>query len=156
MQITVHSDPNSTILIDNPVATTDINSSTRVADKHSHYRPDVDGLRAVAILSVVFFHAFPGTLPGGFVGVDIFFVISGFLISQIILSELSDSKFSFARFYSRRVRRIFPSLFVALVATLLLGWFLLPPELYESVGKHTVAGSAFSANILDWMESGYF
>lgn len=137
-------------------ATSETNQSARPIQKHARYRPDVDGLRAVAILSVVAFHAFPGLLPGGFVGVDIFFVISGFLISQIILSELADSKFSFASFYSRRIRRIFPSLFVTLAMTLLLGWFFLPPELFQSLGKHTVAGSAFSANLLDWNEAGYF
>jgi len=75
-----------------------------------HYRPDIDGLRAVAIISVLLFHASPRCLPGGFVGVDIFFVISGFLISGIILKDLERGKFSFADFYARRIGRIFPSL----------------------------------------------
>lgn len=120
------------------------------------YRADIDGLRAIAIAAVVAFHAFPGRLPGGFVGVDIFFVISGFLISQIVISDLIEARFSFAGFYARRIRRLFPSLFTTLVAVLILGWLALPPELYEALGKQTVAGAAFSANVLDWQESGYF
>src|ERR1035437_9746108 len=88
---------------------------------HPKYRADIDGLRAIAILSVVFFHAFPKWIQGGFVGVDIFFVISGFLISTIIFESLEANSFSFLTFYSRRVRRIFPALLVILLATVLLG-----------------------------------
>ena len=79
------------------------------ADQPTHYRPDIDGLRAVAILSVLGFHAFPAWVPGGFIGVDVFFVISGFLISGILLDNLQEKRFSLTDFYARRVRRIFPA-----------------------------------------------
>jgi peptidoglycan/LPS O-acetylase OafA/YrhL len=92
---------------------------------HLTYRPDIDGLRAIAVLSVVGFHAAPGRIPGGFVGVDIFFVISGFLISTIILKGLETNNFSFFEFYRRRIIRIFPALLVVLVASYSIGWFLL-------------------------------
>jgi len=85
------------------------------------YRPDVDGLRAVAVLAVLAFHAFPQLAPGGFAGVDVFFVISGFLISGIVLEGLRDGSFSFAEFYWRRVRRIFPALVLVLLACLAIG-----------------------------------
>ena len=122
----------------------------------SPYRPDIDGLRAVAILSVLVFHAFPGYLPGGFVGVDVFFVISGFLISGIILKDLGRGRFSFADFYARRVARIFPALILVLTACLAFGWFVLLPDEYVQLGKHTVAGAAFMSNLLLWHQSGYF
>jgi peptidoglycan/LPS O-acetylase OafA/YrhL len=88
-----------------------------------HYRPDIDGLRAVAVVGVVAFHAYPFQVPGGFVGVDIFFVISGFLITSIITKEMEERTFSFATFYARRARRIFPALAVVLVTLLGAGWF---------------------------------
>jgi peptidoglycan/LPS O-acetylase OafA/YrhL len=88
----------------------------------NNYRPDIDGLRAIAVLSVLGFHAFPVWVQGGFVGVDVFFVISGFLISGIIFRELACGEFSYKDFYARRVRRIFPSLIVVLITTLLLGY----------------------------------
>src|SRR5436189_5937294 len=89
------------------------------------YRADIDGLRALAVLSVIGFHAFPDWVQGGFVGVDIFFVISGFLISSILFRSLEAGKFSFAAFYSARVRRIFSALIVVLLALLAAGWLLL-------------------------------
>src|SRR5580765_3400661 len=89
---------------------------------HPKYRADIDGLRAIAVLSVVSFHAFPGALKGGYVGVDIFFVISGFLISTIIFGSLERGSFSFRQFYARRLRRIFPALVVVLIAALIFGW----------------------------------
>ena len=92
------------------------------------YRPDVDGMRALAILSVLFFHAFPHSLPGGFVGVDIFFVISGYLISSIIFRGLTLGTFSFFDFYARRVRRIFPAVTAVLIGSFVLGFYLLSPE----------------------------
>lgn len=121
-----------------------------------HYRPDIDGLRAVAIASVLLFHAFPDCLPGGFVGVDIFFVISGFLISGIILKDLQHDNFSFADFYARRVGRIFPALLLVLTVCLVFGWFILLPDEYGQLAKHTVAGAAFMSNVLLWHQSGYF
>lgn len=120
------------------------------------YRADIDGLRAVAVLSVVAFHASSRLLSGGFVGVDIFFVISGYLISKIILSELKDGTFSFWHFYSRRIRRIFPALILVLASSWAAGYIWLPPSDYESLGKHIVAGAGFVANIGYWLETGYF
>ncbi|MGJ5130635.1 acyltransferase family protein [Bradyrhizobium oligotrophicum] len=120
------------------------------------YRPDVDGLRAVAVICVVLFHAFPTLLPGGFVGVDIFFVISGYLITSIIVSDVDDDKFSFLTFYARRVRRIFPALLTVLVACLVAGWFLLLSDEYEQLGKHVAGGGAFIANFIFWKEANYF
>jgi peptidoglycan/LPS O-acetylase OafA/YrhL len=120
------------------------------------YRPDIDGLRAIAVLCVVAFHAFPRLLPGGFVGVDIFFVISGYLISGLIFSDLQRSRFRFRRFYARRFRRIFPALLVVLGACLLYGWFALAPDEYRELGRQVAAGAGFGANLLFWRESGYF
>jgi peptidoglycan/LPS O-acetylase OafA/YrhL len=127
------------------------------AEGHTaEYRRDIDGLRAVAVLLVVIFHAFPQSLSGGFVGVDIFFVISGFLISSNILRSLEEQRFSFLDFYSRRIRRIFPALLVVLLACISVGWFVLYADEYRLLGKHVAAGSAFISNILLWTEAGYF
>jgi peptidoglycan/LPS O-acetylase OafA/YrhL len=120
------------------------------------YRPDVDGLRALAVLSVVVYHAFPHALPGGFIGVDLFFVISGFLISKIILGGLADGRFTFREFYARRVRRIFPALVVVLTACAVLGWFVLTPTDYRTLGTHIAGGAGFASNLILWSESGYF
>ena len=123
---------------------------------HPKYRPDIDGLRAIAVLSVVGFHAFPQRIVGGFIGVDIFFVISGFLISSIIIRNLQNESFSYVEFYSRRVRRIFPALIVVLLASLGIGWFGLLASEYQQIGKHTLGGLGFVSNLLLWGESGYF
>lgn len=123
---------------------------------HQAYRADIDGLRAVAVLAVVIFHAFPGRLPGGFVGVDIFFVISGYLISGIIFSELATNSFSLSRFYERRIRRIFPALFLVLLACITAGWFVMLADEYTQLGKHVWAGTGFVLNLVLWGESGYF
>ena len=120
------------------------------------YRPDIDGLRALAVLSVVAFHAFPGMIPGGFVGVDVFFVISGYLITGIIYKEITNRSFSIWDFYARRIRRIFPALIVTLSVTLSFGWLILLPEEYAQLGKHVLGGSFFYSNILLWSEAGYF
>src|SRR2546423_9079520 len=98
-----------------------------IANGSHGYRPDVDGLRALAVLAVLGYHAFPAAVPGGFVGVDVFFVISGFLITGIILDELGRGSFTFTGFYWRRIRRIFPALILVLAACLLLGWRVLLP-----------------------------
>jgi peptidoglycan/LPS O-acetylase OafA/YrhL len=132
----------------------DSRSDTR--PQKSDYRPDIDGLRAIAVLSVLVYHAFPSLIQGGFVGVDIFFVISGFLISKHIWEELGAGTFSIKTFYARRVRRIFPALAVVLLACLVMGWVILTPGEYEQLGKHVVAGAAFLSNIVFWKESGYF
>lgn len=123
---------------------------------HPCYRKDIDGLRAIAVLAVVGFHAFPDCVEGGFVGVDIFFVISGYLISSIIFINLQKNRFSFIEFYFRRIRRIFPSLFLVLISSLLLGWFALLPDEYMQLGKHIAAGASFVSNFILWNESGYF
>jgi len=120
------------------------------------YRPDIDGLRAFAVLSVVVYHAFPMLLEAGFIGVDIFFVISGYLISGIILNALQQGTFSLWDFYSRRIRRIFPALIVVLTAVLIFGWFTLLPDEYRALGKHVFGGAAFISNFFFWQEAGYF
>jgi len=123
---------------------------------HPAYRRDIDGLRAVAVLAVVLFHAFPEWLRSGFIGVDVFFVISGFLITGILLRELQGGSFSFAGFYARRVRRIFPALVLVLAASLAFGWLALFPDEYEQLGKHVVGGAGFAANFFYWAQVGYF
>lgn len=128
----------------------------KAAGAHPGYRPDIDGLRAVAVLAVVAFHAFPARVKGGFVGVDVFFVISGYLISKILVTDLDRGRFSIAAFYSRRVRRIFPALGVVLGACMLAGWLVLLPTEYEQLGKHVAAGAGFVSNLVLWSEAGYF
>jgi len=123
---------------------------------HPKYRPDIDGLRAIAVLSVVAFHAFPSLIQGGFVGVDVFFVISGFLISSIIFGSLEKSSFSFVDFYSRRVNRIFPALLLVLASTWAFGWFSLLADEYTQLGKHIAGGAAFVSNLVLLGEAGYF
>lgn len=123
---------------------------------HLKYRPDIDGLRAIAVLTVVTYHAFPDWLTGGFIGVDVFFVISGYLISTILFESLERGTFSFAVFYARRIRRIFPALLVVLLASCLFGWFVLFANDYKQLGKHIAAGAGFVSNFVLWNEAGYF
>jgi peptidoglycan/LPS O-acetylase OafA/YrhL len=120
------------------------------------YRADIDGLRAIAVLSVVAFHAFPGKITGGFIGVDIFFVISGFLISSILFANLVQAKFSIIGFYNRRIRRIFPSLITVMLTSLIFGWFVLLADEYKQLGKHIVGGVGFVSNLMLLSENGYF
>ena len=121
-----------------------------------HYRADIDGLRAVAIVPVVLFHAGVTAFAGGFVGVDVFFVISGFLITGLIRHEIDKGTFSLAGFYERRVRRLFPALFAMLLAvTLCAAWLLLPADLVD-YAKSVLATSLFASNFLFWQEAGYF
>jgi peptidoglycan/LPS O-acetylase OafA/YrhL len=120
------------------------------------YRPDIDGLRAVAVMLVVLYHAFPQAMRGGFIGVDIFFVISGFLITGIIARELDQQRFSLLGFYNRRIRRIFPALIVVLCAVLALGWLWMLPAAYAQLSSDVFASAAFFANIALWLQSGYF
>ncbi|VVD75039.1 acyltransferase family protein [Pandoraea fibrosis] len=121
-----------------------------------HYRPDIDGLRAIAVLAVLAFHAFPSEVKGGFIGVDIFFVISGFLISGIILKGLEHGTFSFVDFYKKRIRRIFPALILVLGACLAIGWNALLADEFERLGKHIASAAVFVSNITLWSEAGYF
>ncbi|WP_427941582.1 acyltransferase family protein [Acetobacter sp.] len=110
---------------------------------HLKYRPDIDGLRAFAVLSVVICHAFPTFLSGGFIGVDVFFVISGYLITTIILKNIENKSFSFSEFYLRRIKRIFPSLIFVLSFCLLIGWYALFPPEYKQLGKYIFGGAGF-------------
>jgi peptidoglycan/LPS O-acetylase OafA/YrhL len=124
---------------------------------HPKYRADIDGLRAIAVLAVVCFHASPELwTKGGFIGVDIFFVISGFLITTIIFENLKSESFSFFEFYGRRIRRIFPALTIVLTITVLIGGFLLLPDERAQLGKHVAAAVGFVSNFVSWGESGYF
>jgi len=122
----------------------------------SNYRADIDGLRAIAVLSVLGFHAFPSLFPGGFVGVDVFFVISGYLITRILRDELQSGGIRIGDFYARRIVRIFPALLVVLLACLLTGWYTLLAAEYQQLGKHIFAGAAFVSNLALWQEAGYF
>jgi peptidoglycan/LPS O-acetylase OafA/YrhL len=123
---------------------------------HPKYRPDIDGLRALAVLSVIGFHAFPDYIVGGFIGVDVFFVISGYLISTIIFKNFDSYSFSFVEFYARRVNRIFPALILVLTACYVIGWFTLLAGEYKQLGKHIFGGSVFISNLFFWDESSYF
>ena len=123
---------------------------------NNYYRPDIDGLRALAILPVVFFHAGIAFFPGGFVGVDIFFVISGYLITNILLKDIGKQEFSVVQFYNRRIRRIFPALFFVLFSSTVFAlWILLPSEL-ENFGESLTAASLFYSNYHFMFDSNYF
>lgn len=124
----------------------------------SKYRPDIDGLRAVAVLAVVLHHLSAPLVPGGYVGVDVFFVISGYLITSIISREMAEGQFTFARFYERRARRIFPALFAVLAVTLAAGYFLLLPSDYAATLRAALGTLFFSSNLVFWreMQAGYF
>ncbi len=122
----------------------------------SSYRSEIDGLRAFAVLSVVAFHAFPSWLKGGFIGVDVFFVISGFLITSHIFENLDKGQFSFTDFFGRRIRRIFPALILVMASSLAFGWFALLADEYAQLGKHVASGAAFITNFILVDESGYF
>ncbi len=117
---------------------------------------DIDGLRGLAILAVVGYHAFPVWIRGGYTGVDIFFVISGFLISSIIIESLKRDTFSFVEFYVRRIRRIFPALSLVLVAVYAAGWIVLFPHEFAQLSEHIAYGAGFASNFLLLRESGYF
>jgi peptidoglycan/LPS O-acetylase OafA/YrhL len=123
---------------------------------HPKYRSDIDGLRAVAVLSVIFFHSGISVFSGGYVGVDIFFVISGYLITTIIVREIGNNEFSISQFYERRFRRILPALTVVVIVSLAVGLFLLTPASLIDLGKSALATTLFSSNILFYFESGYF
>lgn len=123
---------------------------------HLKYRTDIDGLRAVAILSVVLFHAIPELVPGGFVGVDVFFVISGFLITGNIIKDFVYDEFSFSSFYSHRVCRLFPSLILVMIFSVLIGWCYLLPDEFKSLGKHLRGGAFYISNFVLRSELGYF
>ncbi len=131
--------------------------TTRIgADSNRKYRTEIDGLRAIAVLSVFFFHLQPEMVPGGFLGVDIFFVISGYLITGIILRENLLGTFSFGNFYARRIKRIFPALFVVIVLSAIVAIVLLTPDTYFNFMKSGRYASAQLANIFFARDVGYF
>jgi len=120
------------------------------------YRPDIDGLRAIAVLPVLFFHAGVFGFPGGFIGVDVFFVISGYLITSLIVSEFDTTGFSIRTFYERRARRILPALFAVILACTLVAAFLFAPGDFKRMGQSAVAATLFAANVLFWTQADYF
>ena len=120
------------------------------------YRPEIDGLRALAVLAVMFFHAGFAFCPGGFTGVDVFFVISGYLITSLILVEMQRGSFSLLAFYKRRARRILPALFLVMLVCIPPAILLMPPDNLENFAQSLVATTAFANNILLWHTSGYF
>jgi peptidoglycan/LPS O-acetylase OafA/YrhL len=124
--------------------------------KLTNRRTDIDGLRAVAVIGVLFFHAKCSTFAGGFVGVDVFFVISGFVITQTILRNIKDNRFSFLEFYARRARRLLPALAIVLLATVVVGGFVLWPVDYRALSEQAIASTLFVPNLLFWNETGYF
>ena len=119
------------------------------------YRADIDGLRAVAVLAVLFFHGFPDLLRGGFVGVDVFFVISGYLITGILLANLDRGGLRLLDFYRHRVRRIFPALIVVLTACFAIGSLVLFADEFAQLGKHIAASTVFVSNFVLWGEFGF-
>ena len=134
-----------------------VRRTATVAHSTTAYRADIDGLRAVAVLAVVVHHLQPELVPGGFIGVDVFFVISGFLITKILAQEMAQGRFSFASFYARRARRILPALFAVVLATLAVGWLVLLPSDYEDTLRAAAAAVLSGSNLLFWQErSNYF
>ncbi|KPX30985.1 MULTISPECIES: acyltransferase family protein [Pseudomonas syringae group] len=120
------------------------------------FRKDINGLRAIAVVAVVLFHFHPAWLPGGFAGVDVFFVISGYLITGIIMRGLKNGTFRLVTFYASRARRIVPALAVLCFCLLLLGWFYLLPLDYSALGSHVASSLGFVSNFVYWREAGYF
>ena len=120
------------------------------------YRNDIQGLRALCVLSITLFHASFVLLPGAFLGVDIFFVISGFLITGNILREREAGAFSFLSFFNRRLRRLMPAAVTVVVLTLIVGYFILSSQDYRAASKAGIASILSVSNILFWREAGYF
>lgn len=125
-------------------------------DRSIVYRPDIDALRGLSILLVVLFHAFPQWIPGGFVGVDVFFVISGYLITSIILRSMAVGNFSLIDFYSKRIRRLFPALITVLSSAMVLGWLVLFPDELKQLGEHAKYSAFYMLNFQLIDEIGYF
>jgi peptidoglycan/LPS O-acetylase OafA/YrhL len=127
-----------------------------VTNQRSHYRKELDGLRALAILPVILFHAGFKEFSGGFVGVDVFFVISGYLITSAILEEKSAGTFILSRFYERRARRLLPALLLVLAVSIPLAWISLLPADFKNFSLSLIAVTLFASNFLFWHWSGYF
>jgi len=126
------------------------------ANQHRNFRPEIAGLRAIAVLSVVLYHAGLHQLEGGYVGVDVFFVLSGFLIINIIRRDLGSGKFTFMEFYARRARRLFPAAFALIIVTVLAGLLFLEPQAYTKLSESAIASLGFAANIYFYFNTGYF
>ena len=120
------------------------------------YRPEIDGLRALAVVPVILFHAGFELFSGGFVGVDVFFVISGYLITTILIEDIENQRFSLVNFYERRARRILPALFFVMLVCIPFAWMWMMPNQMKDFSQSLVAVSLFSSNVLFWRESGYF
>ena len=121
-----------------------------------NYRAEIDGLRALAVVPVIFFHAGFESFNGGYVGVDVFLVISGYLITSLIIREKEDGSFTLLGFYERRARRILPALFFVVLVCVPFAWFLMFPSQFIDFARSVAAVSVFGSNILFWQESGYF
>jgi peptidoglycan/LPS O-acetylase OafA/YrhL len=124
--------------------------------RHFQYRPDLDGLRAFAVLGVLIFHLNPELMPGGFLAVDAFFVLSGFLMGSVVDQELKSGRFSLRRFFERRVRRLLPALIVVLLACVCAGYLTLTPQAYGDLGGSIMSASLSSSHLYFWLTSGYF
>ena len=120
------------------------------------YRPEIDGLRAIAVLLVVLYHLEIPFITGGFIGVDVFFVISGYLITSILLKDIKNNEYSLLRFYERRIKRILPALFAVITISLVAAWFILFPADFKYFGRSVAATTIFISNFLFHDESGYF
>ena len=120
------------------------------------YRTEIDGLRALAVVPVVLFHAGLGLFSGGFIGVDVFFVISGYLITSILIEDIKNNNFSVWRFYERRARRILPALFFVVIVCIPFAWIWMLPNQMRDFSQSVVAVAFFASNFLFWRESGYF
>ena len=120
------------------------------------YRPEIDGLRALAVVPVILFHAGFDIFSGGFIGVDIFFVISGYLITTILLEDIEEGRFSLVNFYERRARRIIPALFFVVIVCIPFAWMWMLPSQMKDFSQSLVAVSLFASNILFWQESGTY
>ena len=121
-----------------------------------NYRSDIDGMRALAILGVVLYHFFPNIFVGGFAGVDIFFVISGFIISRLIFKEIEINEFSLIKFYFRRIKRIIPALLLILITSIIFGLIFFHPYELKSLGENIIAATFFYSNLLLMNNTGYF
>lgn len=124
--------------------------------KNNNFRYDINGLRAIAVIAVVLFHFNSSWVPGGFAGVDVFFVISGFLMTGIIFRGITEENFSILKFYAARANRIIPALALLCLVLLVFGWFYLTPLEYKALGKHAATSVTFLSNIIYWREAGYF
>lgn len=133
-----------------------MDKNNHASSYRSSYRSEIDGLRAFSVLSVVTFHAFPIWLKGGYIGVDIFFVISGFLITSHIFENLEKGRFKFTEFWGRRIRRIFPALILVMACSLSFGWLSLLSDEFSQLSQHVASGAVFITNFILVDQSGYF